>query len=123
MAIVAFVISLFVAVLGAIGVFSPMRLLGIVRQFQSPAGLYVAAILRAVLGAALLLAAPASHFPEIVRIIGIIIFVSGLVTTLLGIERFRRILHWWSARGPAFMRLWAGFAFVFGLFLAYNMVP
>jgi hypothetical protein len=123
MAIVALVLSLFVAALGALGMVSPMRLLSIVRQFQRPAGLYAAAALRVVLGVVLFLAAPTSRSPEVVRILGIIILISGLITPLFGLERFRRLLNWWSARGPTFMRIWAGFALAFGLLLAYAVVP
>ena len=123
MAFVALVLSLFVAALGALGMFSPMRLLDIVRHFQNPVGIYVAAALRIILGVALFLAAPTSRAPEVVRILGIIILVAGLITPLFGLERFRRLLDWWSARGPAFMRVWAGFALAFGLLLAYTVVP
>jgi hypothetical protein len=123
MAIVALVLSLFVAAMGALGIISPLRLLGIVRQFQHPAGLYAAAILRVVLGVALFLASPNSRSPEVVRILGIIILVSGLITPLFGLERFRKLLNWWSARGTIFMRIWAGFALAFGLLLAYALVP
>ena len=123
MAIVAFVLSLFIAALGALGIVSPTRLLSIVRQFQRPTGLFAAAILRIVLGVALFLASPNSRSPEVVRILGIIILVSGLITPLFGLERFRKLLNWWSARGPVFMRIWAGFALAFGLLLAYALVP
>jgi hypothetical protein len=123
MAIVALVLSLFIAALGMLGIVSPVKLLGIVRQFQRPAGLYALAILRVFLGVVLFLTAHTSRFPEVVRILSIIILVSGLITPLFGLERFRRLLNWWSARGPTFMRIWAGFALAFGLLLAYAMVP
>ncbi len=123
MAFVALALSLFVAALGALGMFSPTRLLNIVRHFQNPAGIYAAAALRIILGVALFLAAPTSRAPEVVRILGIIILVAGLITPLFGLERFRRLLDWWSAWGPAFMRVWAGFALAFGLLLAYTVVP
>jgi len=123
MAIAALILSLFVASLGAVGVVSPDRLLAFVRQFQRPAGLYAAAILRVVFGAALFHTAPASRSPQVVRILGIVILVSGLITPLFGVERFRRILKWWSARPPAFQRVWAGFALLFGLLLAYAVIP
>lgn len=119
MAIVALVLSLFIAALGGLGILSPKRLIGFVRQFQRPAGLYAAAILRIVLGVSLFFAAPTSRSPEIVGIIGIIILISGLITPLFGLDRFRRILNWWSGRRPAFQLVWAGFALAFGLFLAY----
>jgi membrane-bound ClpP family serine protease len=120
---IAFILSLFIAALGVLGMVSPMRLLNIVRHFQSPAGIYAAAALRIILGVALFLVAPTSRAPEIVRIVGIITLVAGLITPLFGLERFRRLIDWWSARGPAFMRIWAGFALAFGLLLAYTVAP
>ena len=123
MLILAFVLSLSVVVLGALGIVSPMMLLGVVRKFESPAGIYAAAALRIMLGVALFLSAPTSRVQEVVRILGIIIFVVGILTPLFGIERFRRLLNWWSERRPLFMRVWAGFALGFGLFLAYAVMP
>jgi hypothetical protein len=123
MLILAFLLSLSVVVLGALGIVSPMMLLGVVRKFESPAGIYAAAALRIMLGVALFLSAPTSRVQEVVRILGIIIFVVGIITPLFGIERFRRLLNWWSERGPVFMRVWAGFALGFGLFLAYAVMP
>ena len=123
MLILAFVLSLSVVVLGALGIVSPMMLLGVVRKFESPAGIYAAAALRIMLGVALFLSAPTSRVQEVVRILGIIIFVIGIITPLIGIERFRRLFNWWSERGPHFMRVWAGFALGFGLFLAYAVMP
>jgi hypothetical protein len=119
---IAYILSLFIAALGALGMISPMKLLNIVRRFQSPAGIFAAAAFRILLGVALFFAAPASRAPELIRILGIIIVVVGLITPLFGLERFRRLLNWWSARKPAFMRMWAGFALAFGLFLAYAVV-
>ncbi len=123
MTLVALVLSLFVAALGALGVTSPLRLLGVVRYFQTPAGLYFAAALRVVLGVALFFAAPTSRAPELIRILGVVIIVMGAVTPLFGLERFRRLLDWWSAQGSAFIRAWAVLALAFGLSLAYAIVP
>lgn len=123
MAFVALVLSLLVALLGALGVVAPERLLDVVRRFQTPAGLYAAAAIRLVLGLALLLAAPASRAPEAVRILGVFIVVAGVITPFFGIERFRRLLEWWSALGPGLVRAWAVFALVFGLLLAYTVLP
>ena len=123
MLILAFALSLSVVVLGGLGIVSPMMLLGVVRKFESPAGIYAVAALRIMLGVALFLSAPISRVQEVVRILGITIFVMGIITPLFGIERFRRLLNWWSERGPVFMRVWAGFALGFGLFLAYAVMP
>ena len=123
MAMVALVLSLFVAAVGALGVVSPAKLLGLVRRFQSPAGLYGAAVFRILLGAALFVSATASRAPGTVRVAGAIIFVSGLVTPFFGVERFTRILDWWSTRGPVFLRIWAGFALAIGLLLSFAVSP
>jgi hypothetical protein len=61
MAVLAFFLSLTFVALGAVGVISPYRLLAFLRRFETPAGLYAAAIFRLVLGLALMLAAPASR--------------------------------------------------------------
>ncbi len=123
MAIVALVLSLSVAALGALGLLSPMRLIDIVQHFQSLAGLYAAAALRVILGLALFFAAPASRSPKILRILGIIILAAGLITPLFGLERAHRLMDWWSGQGVMVMRVWAALALALGLFLAYAVTP
>jgi hypothetical protein len=123
MALVALVLSLLVALIGALGVVSPSRLLRVVRLFQTRRGLYFAAALRLVLGVALFFAAPTSRAPEMLRLLSVIIIAAGLITPFFGLERFRRLLDWWSARGPGFVRAWAGVALAFGLWLAYALIP
>ena len=123
MTFVALALCVFVAAIGALGVVSPDRLLGVVRRFQSPTGLYAAAAIRLVFGVALFLAAPTSRAPEIVRVLGVFIIVAGLITPFFGVERFRRIVEWWSALGPVVVRIWAASTLVLGLWLAYAVVP
>ena len=123
MALVAFVLSICIAALGALGVVAPKRLMAVVRSFQSPAGLYATAAIRLVLGVALVFAAPGSRAPGFIWVLGIVIFVAGLVTPVVGLERFRHLLDWWLARGPGFARVWGAVAFVLGLLLAYAVAP
>ena len=123
MTLVALIICLLTSALGALGIASPSRLLGVVRYFQTPMGLYFAAGIRVLLGVALLFAAPASRAPGLIYILGVIIIVIGLITPFFGLERFRRLLDWWSAQGSAFVRGWAVLALLFGLSLAYAVVP
>jgi hypothetical protein len=123
MALVALTLSLVVAVLGAVGIVVPTVLLAISRPFLTPTGLYAAAALRLVLGTVLFVAAPTSRAPKIIRILGVVIIVAGLATPLIGVERARAIVEWWAAQGSALLRVWAGIALVFGLFLAYAVAP
>ena len=123
MTLVALIICLLASALGALGIASPSRLLGVVRYFQTPMGLYFAAGVRVLLGVALLFAAPTSRAPDLIHILGVVIIVIGIITLFFGLERFRRLLDWWSAQGSAFIRGWAVLALVFGLSLAYAIVP
>ena len=123
MTLVALIICLLTAAFGALGIASPSRLLGVVRYVQTPMGLYFAAGIRVLLGAALLFAAPTSRAPGLIYILGVVIIVIGVITPFFGLERFRRLLDWWSAQGSAFIRGWAVLSFLFGLSLAYAIVP
>ncbi len=116
-------LSLFLAAVGAVGVVAPSRFVALIRRFQRPAGLYFATVFRIVLGVALFLAAPASRAPELLLVAGVVGVVAGVATPLFGLERFRQLLDRLSARGPVFVRAWAGMALGLGLFLAYAVLP
>jgi hypothetical protein len=119
MTLVALIICLLIAAVGALGVISPSRLLGVLRHAQSRAGLYAGSAVRVVLGVALFLASPTSRAPELIRILGVVLIVAGLITPFIGLKRFRRLLDWFQAQGSAFVRVWAIVALALGLSLAY----
>lgn len=123
MTVIALVFSLSVAVLGAVGVVSPARLVNYVRHFQTPSGLYLAAALRVVMGVALFVAAPDSRAPEVLRIVGAFIIVAGVLIPFIGLERFQGFFRWWSSLAPVFLRAWAAFAFAVGALLTYALIP
>jgi hypothetical protein len=119
----ALVLSTCVAIIGAIGLIHPEALVGIARHFVTSAGLYAAAGLRILLGIALLLAAPTSRAPGVIRILGAVALVAGFVTPFFGPERARAIVDWMSSQGPFLMRAWAGFAVALGCFLVWALLP
>ena len=123
MQLVALALSILVAVLGALSFVSPVRALNIARVFDSPGGLYALAAIRLLLGAVLFLAGPSSREPEVLRILGILIVVVGIITPFVGLDRQRRVLNWWSARSLGFQRAWAAVGFAFGLCLVYAVAP
>lgn len=120
---IALILSACVAIVGAIGLIRPEALIGIARHFQTPAGLYAAAGLRILLGIALLLAAPTSRAPGVIRVLGAFVLVAGFVTPFVGAERARAIVDWWSEQGGVVMRAWAGFALAIGCFLLWALLP
>jgi hypothetical protein len=119
----ALVISAFVAIMGAIGLIRPEALLRVAHFVETPTGLYAAAGLRIVLGIALLIAAPASRAPTVIRIVGAIVLVAGLMMPFLGPDRVRAIVDWWSSQGRFVMRAGSGFALAFGSFLVWALFP
>lgn len=123
MKIVAFFLSLFIAAMGALGAASPAMLVSALRRFASPAGIYALTAIRLATGTAYSLSASASRIPGALRTLGGLSIVSGVVTPLVGTERFRTLLAWWSARGISFMRAWSLAALATGLFLAWSTAP
>ncbi len=123
MASVAIAICLFTAILGALGVASPERLAGVFRRFQTATGLYVGAAVRLTFGVALFLSSPDSRAPDTIRVLGVIFGVGGLAMPFYGRLRYSRILEWFLALGPGFVRAWGAVALAFGLWVAYALVP
>jgi hypothetical protein len=72
---------------------------------------------------ALLLAASASKAPGLIAVVGIIVIFKGIILPLMGVERVRSLLDWWSAQGSLFLRGWALLALTIGLVLAYAVLP
>ena len=122
MKLLGLLVALFIALIGLTGIFAPNRLLTISQSSVTPIGIYVAAALRIGIGLVLVRVASSSRAPKVLFAFGVIAVIAGLVTLFLGIERAQALLEWWSAQGPAFIRLWAGLPLVLGGFIAYAIL-
>jgi hypothetical protein len=109
--------------MGVFGLVAPDRFIDFIRSRQTTAALYLATALRLVLGVALLFAASSSKAPDVLQVVGVVTIVAGLATPFFGIERFRKLLDWWSTLGSGFIRAWACFLLVLGLLLVYGVAP
>ena len=119
----ALFIGLFAIVTGVVCAAAPDALLSLAGYFLTPLGLYVAAALRITFGVVLLGAAGASRAPRTLRVLGVLVFVNGLLTPVVGVDHARAMVDWWSSQGQTFMRLWSGFALAFGVFVVYAVAP
>jgi hypothetical protein len=120
----ALVVGVFIVAVGALGAAAPNTLMAFMESFIRATGaLFVIAALRVAMGIVLVRAAAASRTPQALRVLGVIILVSGLITPLVGIARAHAILDWWSAQGAAFTRGWSVFALALGGFIVYAVVP
>ncbi|MGB5510808.1 MAG: hypothetical protein WBM87_03770 [Woeseiaceae bacterium] len=117
------VIGITIIVLAGWGIIAPEKLMAFVSSaMNKSSGIYIAVIVRLVLGSALIIVAPASLFPIVFHVLGVIAIVAAIALLLMGRERMRRFIAWFSARFSApIVRLWLLFGVAFGGFLVYGV--
>jgi len=122
--IIVLVIGVTVIVLAGWGMFAPNKLMTFVSSAMDKYwGIYIAVIVRLVLGSALIIVAPASLFPTVFKALGVIAIVAAIALVILGRERMRRFIAWWSERfSTPIVRLWLLFGVAFGGFLVYGVL-
>ncbi len=122
--IVVLVAGISLCIFAAWGIWAPRRLLQSVKGVMDQDwGIYLAVIVRLVLGLALILSASDSRFPSVFLILGWIAIVVGVAAAFLGRERLRRFVNWWVERfSPSSIRVWVLFAMAFGGFLVYGIL-
>ena len=116
-------IGITIIVLAGWGIFAPEKLMTLVTSAMDKSwGIYIAVIVRLVLGSALIIVAPTSQFPILFQALGVIAIVAAIVLLLMGRERMRRFLAWFAERLSApIIRLWLLFGVAFGGFLVYGV--
>jgi hypothetical protein len=116
----ALLVALITIIVGIAGLVSPDSVTTVRRlYFATPLGLYAATAVRVAMGIVLILCAPASRAPKILRVLGAVMCLQGLAATISGPERARTILGWESIQGPAVLRAGAAVALVTGGFLGF----
>lgn len=115
--------GLFITLVGGLGVVAPDALLGIARYSATPAGLYLAAAFRIVVGVLLVRIASRSRAPGLIRGLGFFLIVVGVFTAILGVDRARAVLDWWAGLGAVGMRLLPALAFLFGITVVWAVRP
>ena len=119
MRLLGLVIGALVIVASAASFAVPNLRLSLEASLMTPAGLYVIATFRIVIGLVLVLAAPASRAPRAIRGLALIVIIAGLTTPWFGVARAQTVVSWLAAAGPLVMRLDAGAGMVLGGFLVY----
>ena len=121
--LLALLIGLLLIVQGILGLLAPDVFLSTTRFIQTPPVMYVAAVLRVVFGIVLIRAAAGSRAPGFLRVFGFIIVIGGLLTPFVGVWASQHILGWWSASGPALVRVFAGVSLALGILVVYAVAP
>lgn len=121
--VLAFIIGVLLTAQGLGGIVVPGLFVGVVRFFQTPPIVYVAAASRIVIGIVLFCAATDSCLPIFLRVFGILIVIGGVLTAFVGVQFAHTILALWASRGPGLVRLFAVVSLALGLFTAYAVTP
>ena len=100
------------------GVADPQGLIRMVQRFSTPAGYAFAILVRVLLGAIALLAAPDSLMPGFLYVIGGIAIAAALILLVMGRSRFEQLIQWVAGWNATFMRV----ALVFGMLFGAAMV-
>jgi hypothetical protein len=122
----AFVIGLFIAVVGAAGIIAPSSLVWIAGHSVTPGAFYAIAAVRIAFGLILISAASVSRAPKTLRVLGCIILIAGITTALTGLMAIKQahdIIGWWLRQGYGVIRLTGIPVLVLGSFVAYACAP
>lgn len=97
----------------------PGSLAGLLERVYGSAWIFGAALLRLLLGAALIAAADSVRYSGVVAGCGWLFALSGLTLVAVPQPLLRRLAGWFGQLSPAPARLWLSGALAFGLFLVY----
>jgi hypothetical protein len=117
--IVAFIGWIIVAI-GLLGIAQPHLMPTAVLGWPPDLLLYITVGTRIVLGLLLFFAAPSCRLPRFTRVVGVIVFVSGIVSVLVGASRLESIVQWVAARPTRIIQLFYSLDIVLGALLAYS---
>ena len=115
-AVLLLIAALMVA-LGLTGVFWPEGLMALAKYSFTATGIYVAALVRVVMGALLFVGARATATPNAVRVIGVILIAAGIATAFITGARADALRDWWLGHGADAIRIAACLPLTVGLFL------
>jgi hypothetical protein len=124
----AFALGLCIAAIGAVGIVAPSELAWIAQRSGTPAAFYIAAMVRVAFGFVFISAAAASRAPRVLRVLGYVIVVAGVVTALtamtgVGMDRARALIEWSLQQGSAMFRIPSVLLVAIGGFVAYACAP
>jgi len=119
MRVLTVLIGLFIMIVGVVGVAAPSALLKAADYVTTPIGLYAAAALRIGIGIVLILVAPTTRAPRLIRALGVFVVAAGVITAFVGVDRARAIVALETAQGTILIRLGAALAVAFGGFIVF----
>ena len=124
MRVAALLVAFFAIIIGVVGIVTPHGLTAARRHLlDTPGALPVTGSIRVAMGLVLILFAPRSRTPRILRLLGVLMALQGIVPQLIGIDRAHLVLEQEERLGVATLRVGALVALASGCFIAFATAP
>ncbi len=112
-------IGILIAAMGLGFMLNPSMFKQVIAFFGKGKRLYLAGILRLLIGIILLTTALRCEKPAIIVVFGILFIIGGVLIFALGLEKVKSILSCWGKKPALTMRLMGLLAFLIGVLLVY----
>jgi hypothetical protein len=121
MRVAALLVAVFAITVGIVGIVSPDDLTAVRRLLLDRPGvvLYIAGLIRIAMGLVLVVFAPRSLTPRILRVMGVIMALQVIVPQFIGIDRERMIFEEEVLLGHGALHIGAVIALASGCFIAF----
>ena len=121
--VIIFLFGAATCVVCALGIYAPNRLIEKVKSIWGKSwGIYAAVIVRLILGALLIIAAPDARFPVVFKVLGWLSIIAAILIPSLGRTRLDRLINWFTALPSSLVRFWLLFGIAFGGFLIFCLI-
>jgi len=121
--VIIFLFGVATCIVCALGIYAPNRLIEAVKSIWGKSwGIYAAVIVRLLLGALLIIAAPDARFPVVFKVLGWLSIIAAILIPSLGRTRFGRLIDWFTALPSLLVRFWLLFGIAFGGFLIFCLI-
>ena len=97
----------------------PGKMAGLLDKVFGTHWLYAAALLRLLLGAALIASANTVAYPRAVALCGWLFALGGLLLVVISAPAVRRMASWFGQLSVTMTRLWLSWVVLLGLFFVY----
>lgn len=123
MSYVILVFGILILIIGAIILFKPDTILGLIRSHSESFNLHVlAVVVRLILGVALITYAAESKYPIALQVIGWLSLAAALILGVIGRARFKGLMNWAMNLASSYGHVGGFLAILFGGFLIYAVV-
>ena len=110
--------------IGLVGLVSPDSLMNVRREYVATwLGLHSAGAVRLAMGLVLIMFAPSSRAPKMLRLIGAVMCLQGFVPQFYSVGRAQALLEWEAMLGSTLLRVGAFVALATGVFVVFAARP